>query len=288
MKFQSFPLNYVDLHVHTNCSDGTLSPEEVVKEAFDKNIGVIAITDHDNVSGIARAKEEAKKYDIKVIPGIECSTACDTGTLHILGYNIDYNNALIKRFISKCQDNRRDRIIKIIHKLNELGFNISVNEVETIANNGTIGRPHIARAMLEKGYVSSIKDSFEKYLKKGRPAYVPKINPSIEEVISTIKSAGGIPVLAHPLQMNCGSLEDTLLEIERLVSLGIEGIECIYPNHGVGVDFAFVSLANKLNVYVTCGSDFHGENKSIKLGNCFFNEKKVSIKGLDGLGKSFV
>ena len=279
---------YVDLHVHTTCSDGTLTPEEVVEKAYKENIGVVAITDHDNVSGIFRAKEAAKKYGINVISGIECSTECKTGTLHILGYYIDPNNENINNFIKECQKNRIERINKIINKLENLGFDITFDEVKKVSNNGSIGRPHIARVMFEKGYISSVKECFEKYIGRGMPAYVPKINPSLEEVLYAIKSSGGIAILAHPLQMKCGTIEDTIREVERLVKLGIEGVESIYPAHDMSENTIFSTFTKTKNIYITCGSDFHGENKTIQLGNCYYNEKKISLEELESIGKTFL
>ena len=186
-------LKFIDLHVHTTCSDGTLSPEDVVEAAYREKIGILAITDHDNVSGISRAFDAAKKYGIKIIPGIECSTECETGTLHILGYNIDPNSRNITEFIKKCQKNRVERIYKIIQKLNCLGFDITYDEVYQIDNKGTIGRPHIARAMLEKGYINSIKECFEKYI--GRDAVVELIDSMAGEELKFDKYPSGAEYL---------------------------------------------------------------------------------------------
>lgn len=279
---------FIDLHVHTTCSDGTLSPEEVVKLAADEGIKVLAITDHDNVSGIRRAEKEAQKYGITIIPGIECSTTFKGGNRHILGYNIDPDSEFIKQYVEEFKGNRIEKIMKILKNLNALGFEISFEDVQKFSLDGSMGRPHIAQAMVEKGYVKTTAEAFEHYIGKGCIAYASGKHTTPEEVINIIKAAGGIPVLAHPYQMKCKSQSELMKEINYLISIGIEGIECIYPEHSNDESYVLIILAIENNLYVTCGSDFHGKNKTIQIGRCFFNKQKVRIDSLKKMGKTFI
>ena len=281
---------FVDLHVHTIYSDGTYTPEGVICMAAKENISVLAITDHDNVDGIAKAQKIAKDYDIKVIPGIECTTTFDApqkGTRHILGYNIDPENEEIKKYVERHKADRFEKVESMLKKLRALGMYLSMNDVIKFCLNGSLGRPHIARALIEKGYVSSKAEAFELYIGKGKPAYCSARYTSVEEVIFTIMGAGGIPILAHPFQMKYANIEDTEKEIIRLVNMGLKGIEMIYPEHSKNENFFLGTFALDNELYVTAGSDFHGDNKSIKLGRCFFNESKVSVNGLKKMGRTF-
>lgn len=281
---------YVDLHVHTTCSDGTYTPEEVVKLAAKEGIKVLAITDHDNVAGISRAQKIAVEHGIKIIPGIECTTTFDTpqkGTRHILGYNIDPENEEIKKYVERRQNDRIEKVENMIKKLRAMGMYISLDDVKKFSKKGSIGRPHIARALVEKGYVNDKAEAFDRYIGKGKPAYCASKYISVEEVIFTIIAAGGIPILAHPFQMKYPDFETTALEIEKLINRGIEGIEAVYSEHSKEENYKLARFALDNGLYVTAGSDYHGDNKSIKLGRCFFNEAKISVDGLKRIGKTF-
>lgn len=279
---------FIDLHVHTTCSDGTLSPEEIVQLAVKEGIEILAITDHDNVSGIRRAEKEAEKYGITIIPGIECSTTFKKGNRHILGFNINPESEVIKQYVEEFKQNRIEKIQKILKKLNLLGFEISFEDVQKFSPTGSMGRPHIAQAMVEKGYVNSTEEAFKLYIGKGCPAYATGKYTTPEEVINVIKAAGGIPVLAHPFQMKFETLDDLLAEIKRLVELGVEGIECIYSEQDNEQNYSLLVFALDNNLYITCGSDFHGNNKSIEFGKCYFNKQKVIIDNLKKMGKTFI
>lgn len=278
---------YVDFHTHTTCSDGTCTPEELVQLAVKEGIQFLAITDHDEVEGVLRAQQEAKKYKIKVIPGIECSTTFSSGTRHILGYGINPKSRAIQQFIRSQQLKRIEKVQKIIEKLKDLGMEMNYDEVEKYSPSGSIGRPHIAQVMLEKGYVSSIQEAFELYIGKGKPAYATVKETTPKEVIRAIKLAGGIPVLAHPFQMNL-SMEETFQEIERLMALGLKGIEIIYPEHTNEQNYRLILFAGEHNLSITVGSDFHGKNKVNQLGCCFQNETKVRWNIYSSLGKTIV
>lgn len=281
-------VSFIDLHVHTTCSDGTFTPEEVIKKASAEGIKVIAITDHDEIEGYNKARVLANEYGINLISGIECSTDFDNGTCHILGYNIDVNDEGIQKYIKTCQEERVLKIVRIVEKLNKLGFSITLDDVKKFSTDGSIGRPHVARALLEKGYVNSVAEAFDKYIASGKTAYATSKKFLPKEVIAMIKKAGGIPVLAHPYQMKFDDFNETIAEIKRLMKLGIEGIEVVYPEHSEDDNYKLVVFAFENNLYITCGSDFHGENKKNQLGNCFFNVKKISVEGLKKLGKTFL
>lgn len=244
----------VDLHLHTTYSDGLLTPEEVVRKAVALGLQTIAITDHDTVDGILPAIVEVRKYKgFEVIPGIELSSHCNGQEVHILGYYIDYEDLNLQKILLDLQENRKKRLEKIIVKLNNMGINIDIKDVQKKALGSSLGRPHIALALMEKGHVSSTKEAFEKYLAKGRPAYVPRKKLTPFDAIKIIKESGGIPVLAHP-----GLLEDDSI-IPELISNGLMGIEVIHKEHTEAQTAYYTNVALAKNLLLTGGSDSHGE-----------------------------
>lgn len=252
-----------DLHLHTNQSDGVFSPDELVTRASRLNLAAVAITDHDTVEGIPRGLEAAGKYGVEVIPGIELSTNLDNGDLHILGYFIDYKDEALLGLISKVKKSRFDRIVKMVRKLQELGVNISLQKVLSKAKEkSSLGRPHIARVLVESGHVSSIKEAFDKYLGSHCPAYVERYKLEPEEVVNIIKQSGGVPVLAHPGMLS--SFE----YIERCISAGIQGIEVFHSKHSPEQTREFEIIAKRYSLIPTGGSDCHGEycGKGLLLG----------------------
>lgn len=255
-----------DLHVHTNHSDGILSPSKVVDLAVQQQLNGIAITDHDTISGIEDAIKQSFKYNnFKVIPGIEFSCVYRDEEVHILGYFIDYNNSDIIKITTKLKLSRLSRGIDIVKKINDLGMELNVEEVKAISGEDYIGRPHIARALIKKGYISSIQEGFDKYLNRGKSAYVERYKMTIEDTICLIKDSGGIAILAHP-----GLLKDKGI-IEHCISLGIDGIECIHSKHTKADIKLFSEIASSNNLIATGGSDCHGDitNGSLLLGTCF-------------------
>jgi len=243
-----------DLHVHTTASDGILTPRQVMDKASEIGLIGIAITDHDTVEGLdpaLRYKRE-KGLSIDFIPGIEMNTEAYGEEIHILGYFIDYNDRCLRQRLLGIKEFRYVRAKKIIDKLTAMGIRIDFNEVETAAQGDLIGRPHIAQVLEEKGYVFSIKEAFARYIGKGRPAYVPRYKFLPEEAVRLIKKAGGVPVLAHP-----GLLKDQRI-IEKIICLGIEGIEVYYPEHSKLQINEYIKLSRARNLLITGGSDFHG------------------------------
>lgn len=269
----------VDLHVHSYASDGTLSPTELVIHAKENGLSAIALTDHDTINGLDEAIDAGKLYQVEVIPGIELAAEFTTDNLHILGYCIKYkNNDFIKK-LEPIQNSRDIRNQKMILKLNDLGFSVTMDEIYNISDDSNnskniITRAHFAKALYNKGYVSSIQETFELYLSPGKPGYVERIIPTPKECIDLIHSVGGIAVLAHPTLygLNMGkSLEKLIAE---LTSCGLDGIEAIYPLHNIDEEIYFKNLANKYNLLITGGSDFHGTNKpGLKIGTGYSNLK---------------
>lgn len=271
---------YVDLHCHSTASDGTYSPTDVVKLAKERNLSALALTDHDTINGVAEASRVAGELGIDFLPGIEISAEYPhPGTMHILGYGIDPNSSVLRDLTTTLLGGRDDRNPKIIAKLQELNVAITMEEVEKEAKvevagadggppkKKPIGRPHIAAILLRKGYVSSIKQAFDKYLAPGGLAYFDKERLAPHTALQMIRDSGGIAVLAHPVQLrytNDAQLETVLKD---LVDHGLGGIEVIHSDHDEKLVQQYTELAKRYNLVMTGGSDFHGTNKKdIDLG----------------------
>jgi predicted metal-dependent phosphoesterase TrpH len=244
-----------DLHVHTNESDSTFSPEEVIKYAAKLQLCAISITDHDSVSAIPKVLQYAKDYNIEIIPGIELSADINGDEVHILGYFIDYKDTWLLEKLKFLQETRVKRAHQIINKLNELGFKIAIDDVLTLSGEGAIGRMHIARALMEKKYVSCIPEAFSRFLSKGRCAYVAKYKISPKEAIDIINKVRGISILAHPQIMNKDSI------ISLLVKEGLDGIEVYHSDHTADGVKKYLALTGKYKLLITGGSDCHGIGK---------------------------
>lgn len=256
-----------DLHSHTTASDGTLSPRELVEKAAGLNIKHLGITDHDNVNGVEEALDAGKEFGVNIIPGVEISIDFTPGTMHVCGYFIDINNEYLTKKLEFVQQARRDRNPKIIEKLNQKGLVVTLDEVKKEAGSDQIGRPNIAKVLIKKGYVDGIKEAFNKYLAKGRPCYVNKQRLDLDTAIKTIKTAGGIPVLAHPVQLKLGSDSDYTNFFKKVKKAGIVGVEAFSSHHNEKENQTYKRLAEELGMLITGGSDFHGSNKpKVKLG----------------------
>jgi len=241
-----------DLHTHSSASDGVLSPTELVQLAKTEGLAAIAITDHDTISGLAAGIEAGRQLGISVIPGIELSTQLGDREIHILGYLLDYRDETFLSTLQIYTSARKSRGKKIIEKLKKLGIDLEWEEILHKAGEGSVGRLHIARALMEQGYVDSIEEAFHKYLNPGTPAFVPRLKLEPREAINLIKSVHGIPVLAHPGLLNSAKL------IEELISLGLMGLEVYYPLHGPQEVEYFAALCKVRGLIATGGSDFHG------------------------------
>lgn len=262
-----------DLHIHTTASDGLMAPDEVVRWAGIKRLKAIGITDHDTINGIRSAEAASTKYGVEVVPGIELSTLYKEEEIHILGYFIDYKAGWFLETLEKIQNSRYERAANIVDRLKKVDVDITLDQVRSIAGSGAIGRPHIARAMIDKGYISNIKEAFQKYIGKGGPAYVERYKLSSREAIEIINKLGGIPVLAHPgLIMN-------KTYISEIVSLGIEGIEAYHSKHDEETVRNTLTIARAEKLLITGGSDCHGMkvNNEPILGNCSVDYKYVEM-----------
>ncbi len=247
-------MSKVDLHLHSTASDGGLSPEELVLKSAELGLTAIAIADHDSVDGIVPALVAAKAFPrLRVIPGVEISSDISHGEAHVLGYFIDYTDPELQATLAKLRDSRRERAQGMITKLGDLGIHIEWQRVQEIAGSGSIGRPHIAQAMLEKGYIASIKEAFTKYISRDGPAYVERAKMTPAETVKLILRASGLPVLAHPLTVN-----DPKMMIAELKTAGLVGIEAYYNGYSADEVNRLVSLADRYNLIASGGSDFHG------------------------------
>ncbi len=275
-------MSKVDLHLHSCVSDGKYTPAEVVGKAAGLGLTVIALTDHDNVDGLAPALEAAKNFpELKVIPGVEISTVImgvhrvdrpaqtqnhiptrnwqgirieePIGQVHVLGYFIDYTDSELLETLKTMRESRVGRAEGMVAKLAALGLPVEWKRVREIAGDGSIGRPHIAQALLEKGHISTIKEAFDKYIAWGGPAYVERAKLSPEEAVELIIKAKGLPVLAHPLYI---SAPEAL--IARMKKSGLVGIEAYYKRYTPEEIKGLLKLANKYDLIATGGSDYHG------------------------------
>ena len=261
-------MNRIDLHTHSTASDGSFRPAEVVRLAKEAGLQALALTDHDTTDGLAEALAAGKEFGVEVITGVEISTRHAGDTMHILGYFLDFHSGELEERLGVLKQARKDRNPKIIAKLNALGIPITMEQVEAISGGGQVGRPHIARALLEGGYVRDLQQAFDIYLKNSGKAYVQKFRFPLREALGMIRDAKGVPVLAHPFTMNLGSagaLRDRLLDLQ---AHGLAGVEVYYSDHSPEQEALYLKLAQELGLLVTGGSDFHGANKpEVTLGN---------------------
>lgn len=276
-------MQFVDLHSHSTASDGTLPPSEVVALAKRNGLSALALTDHDTVAGVPEAAEAAREAGIDFLAGIEIS--CDVpkpATLHLLGYGVDPQSPVLLDLTRRLIEGRNDRNPKIIRRLNELGVKVTMGELEAEANGGVIGRPHIAAILLRKGYVSSIKNAFDKYLAPGGAAYFDKERVSPKDAIDMVRQSGGLPVLAHPSQLRTENDAQLDRTIKDLVDLGLAGLEVIHSDNNDAMIAKYTALADRYGLLKTGGSDFHGTNKKdISLGTA--NGRRVPREFYDAL-----
>lgn len=262
------PASFVDLHCHSTASDGTFPPRQLVRLAKEANLSAVALTDHDTIAGIADASDEARKLGIDFLPGIEISCQYPRpGTMHLLGYGIDPNSAVLLDMMRKLITGRDERNEKVVETLQQQGVAISMHEVQETAGGDVIGRPHIAQVLMRKGYVGSIKQAFDKFLGQGGSAYFDKEQLTCRRAIEMIREAHGIAVLAHPVQLRKENFAQLEGEIKNLVDFGLGGIEVIHSDHRDSLIAELQDVAKRFNLLSTGGSDFHGSNKPhIQLG----------------------
>lgn len=251
----------VDLHTHTTRSDGTFEPTELLKLARKKNLTAIAITDHDTTSAHTGNLSDGYESDVTLVPGVELSVDAKLpgkGHLHMVGLFIDPDHALLNQTLKKLRAERQKRNQKILDRLGELGIPLSQHELKIESGNGVTGRPHIAAAMVKKGYVNTIREAFQVYLKKGSPAYIDRMRLETNQAIDLIHLSGGIAILAHPNSLGFASLKDTEDYILNLKNIGLDGIEVYCSGQNEFTSQHLLKFARKNKMVVSGGSDFHG------------------------------
>ncbi|NGZ97865.1 MAG: hypothetical protein CV089_17375 [Nitrospira sp. WS110] len=253
-------MSRLDLHLHTTHSDGSCTPTEVIGLAHQAGVTALAITDHDITSGIPEAIAAGEQYGIEIIPGVEISSLMGSSELHILGYFLDWQDNDLNQRFKILRDSRHHRNPQIVDRLQSLGIDITYDEVRALAGSDSVGRPHIARALMNKGVVTSAKEAFDRFLGDGKVAYVPRDLPSPADAIRWIKEARGLAVLAHPTWVKLTDQPLTEL-VRRLKADGLDGVEVYYSTHAARQTREYLSLAQQLGLLVTGGSDFHGLTK---------------------------
>lgn len=248
----------IDLHVHTTASDGQYTPSQIIEKAYDKNIGVIAITDHDTIAGIDEGAAAARKHGITFVPGTELNINFPTGEFHLLGLGFKQISPSLTLLLDNLVKNRELRNAQIIEKMRAEGVDLTLEEMKADFPDTVLGRPHFAAELVKKKVVKTRQQAFDRFLAKGRPWYVQRVGSNLDEAIIAIKESGGVPVIAHPmsLYLSWGKLPDTL---QDFYDRGVMGLEAFHPGARVTECLRLEELAHKIGYFVTAGSDFHGE-----------------------------
>jgi len=242
-----------DLHCHTTASDGLLSPTELVQLAAKLGLKGIGITDHDTIRGWKEAEEAGANYQIQILKGIELNTDWQGTEVHILGYEVDSSSDYLADKLKVLRNAREKRMVKILERFKDLGIKISVEDVQQFAQGESIGRPHIAQALIQRGYVGNIREAFDRYIGQGAPAYVSRYKLTPEEGIRIIREAHGVAVLAHP------GVHHVEEGIPAWVKAGLQGIEVLHSQHSPDDEMRYLKIAQESGLLTTGGSDFHGE-----------------------------
>lgn len=251
----------VDLHLHSTASDGLLSPAALVSKAKAARLDIIALTDHDTTAGLEEARAAGTSCGVRVIPGIEFSTELESAEVHILGYQVDYLHPGLHQLLQKIRLSRIQRIEKMISRLKALGLDLTWDEVAScVSSASSLGRPHVARVLVKKGYVASVKEAFDHWLDKGRQAYVPRFKLHPADAIAIIHEAGGLAFLAHPGLLAANSI------IAQVAAMGLDGLEVFHPQHSPEQIQVFLQQAEALALHISAGSDFHGGPEEPELG----------------------
>lgn len=267
---------YIDMHIHSNYSDGLLSPEQIVMAAKERRICAISITDHDTIAGTAEACRIGDQEGVKVIPGIEISVLYNDSEVHLLGYYIDQTSSAIHEYIQLLSNSRNERAQIIVDVLKKQGINIPYELILRKANGAPIGRPHIAQVMVEEGYVFSAFEAFQKFLGEKRSGDIPKFSLGMQQAVDIIKQAGGLAFWAHPATVQLG---DEVLKV--LLKCGLDGIETIHPKHYPEQQAQYREMARQFDLLESGGSDCHGGRE----GTLMLGTQKVPVEFLDRIKK---
>lgn len=244
---------YADLHTHTRCSDGALSPESLVERAVERGVQVLSVTDHDTIDGLGEAREAARRCELRLVPGVELSVEAKGQSIHVLGYEFDLSHPAINDYLSTCTRRRRERFNQMLERLSDSGIQIAPRIIDRhVEGSSAPGRPHLARALVDGGHVDSYRAAFDVYLGVDRPAYVPAPARPAEAAIEVLHTAGGVGVLAHPGHWTPSAC------IRQLVEAGLDGIEIIHPSHDASLQQYYERLARGHGLLETGGSDYHG------------------------------
>ncbi len=254
------PTGNVDLHIHSTASDGTLTPAEIVARAQQQNLNAIALTDHDTVGGIDEFLAAASSTNLTAIPGVEISSLFSGREIHILGFFIDHHSPELLAFLDRIRDGRNARNDEMLRRLRSLGYDISLEEVKARCGGDSIGRPHLAAILIEKGYFKDSKQAFERCLKRGAPGFCPRKLPHPEEALRQIHGAGGIAVWAHPVYRNKFARSHVRGIIRKIKPFGLDGVEAYYPGYTPAQHQMLLELAEMFDLQVSGGTDFHGDN----------------------------
>ena len=261
-------MEYIDLHLHSSCSDGTMTPAELVRAAVKAGIRGIAITDHDTIEGIAEALQEGKKHGIEIVAGVEMSAYLDDTPLHILGYGFRHEDPILLKNLEKIQSARNERNDRILTNLNLLGIDVTRDDLARHSRTGQTGRPHIARLLVEKKVVKTMDEAFSRYLGKGGLAYAERKRLNAADAIAMITAADGIAVLAHPLTID-QTMATLPAVLTKMKEIGLAGVEAYYPIYSNTTRRRIIELSMHLGLLVTGGSDFHGATRNgTCLGGC--------------------
>lgn len=249
----------IDLHTHTLASDGLMDAASLVAEAGSRGVGLLAVSDHDTTAGVDGAVASGKKAGVEVWPAVELSCDVDAGEVHVLGYFVDYRRNWFQVLLGRLREGRADRAARMVGRLTALGVPVTYERVATLAAGGAIGRPHVARALVEAGYVRDTAEAFERFIGRGGPAYAERLKLTPVQAIELIHAAGGLAVLAHP---GWGTGDETIRE---LVASGLDGLEVYYPDHSPSQVEHYKEMAGRLGLLITGGTDFHGGTMATRL-----------------------
>lgn len=243
----------IDLHSHTNHSDGQRTPEELLAEAAAAGVTVLAVTDHDTVSGIAQCRAAAAKVGVRLVAGIELSAQLHGREVHVLGHLLDAGSPALGELQRFAMEERRERMVRMVKRANDAGMKVTLEQVVAMSGGDNLGRPHLARALVARGYVESVKEAFEKYLRDGRPLFVDRARMEAKEAIALIHEAHGTASLAHP-----GANRVSQQELKGLAESGLDAVEALHPEHVPSQAEAYTRWAEGLGMLITAGSDYHG------------------------------